>query len=150
MSTFASAKLYVRVALLRRQLLIQIIIRRAIAGALAVAAFVVAAGLATVALFLAIRGPLGDAPAALVIAGIYCLAASALLVYALRDPASPELTALSEMESAALETVAAETQGLSQVVGVAGQRMNDIGGTLTLGLGVLSALRKILAGRKAP
>jgi len=60
MSTLNSAKLYGRVALLRRQVLLRQIIRRAIAGALAVAAFVVTAGLATYALFLAIKGLRGN------------------------------------------------------------------------------------------
>lgn len=150
MSTFTSAKLYARVAFLRRQLLAQLLIRRAIAGALAVSAFIVSAGLATIALFLAIRAPLGDVPAILLVAGVYFVLAAALLVYALREPVSPELTALSEMETAALETAAADTQGLAQMVGAAGERINDIGGTLALGVSILSALRKLLGARKAP
>ncbi len=111
MSTLNSAKLYGRVALLRRQVLLRQIIRRAIAGALAVAAFVVTAGLATYALFLAIKVPLGGLGATLAIAGLYLVAAIILLAYTLREPHSPELQALDEMEAAALETIAAETQG---------------------------------------
>lgn len=149
MSTLQSAKLYGRVALLRRQVLVQQFVRRAIAGALAVAAFIVTAGLATYALFLAIRVPLGDVGATLTIAGIYLVLALVLLAYTLHEPNSPELRALQEMEEAALETVAADTQGLVQLVNSAGHRIDNIGSGLTLGVGILSALRKLLASRKS-
>jgi len=149
MSTLQSAKLYGRVALLRRQVLVQQFVRRAIVGTLAVAAFIVAAGLATYALFLAIRVPLGDVGATLTIAGIYLVLALVLLAYTLHEPNSPELRALQEMEEAALETVAADTQGLVQLVNSAGHRIDDIGSGLTLGVGILSALRKLLASRKS-
>jgi len=144
MSTLQSAKLYGRVALLRRQVLVQQFVRRAIVGTLAVAAFIVAAGLATYALFLAIRVPLGDVGATLTIAGIYLVLALVLLAYTLHEP-----RALQEMEEAALETVAADTQGLVQLVNSAGHRIDDIGSGLTLGVGILSALRKLLASRKS-
>lgn len=149
MSTLDSAKLYGRVALLRRQVLLRQIIRRAIAGALAVAAFIVTAGLATYALFLAIRLPLGDLGATLAIAGLYLVAAVILLVYTLHEPRSPELLALEEMEAAALETITAETQGVIQMVNAAGQRIENLGSGFTLGIGLLSALRKLLLSRKS-
>lgn len=149
MSTLNSAKLYGRVALLRRQVLLRQLIRRAIAGALAVAAFVVTAGLSTYALFLAIRPPLGDLGATLVVAGLYLVAALILLAYTLREPHSPELQALEEMEAAALETITAETQGLVQMVNAAGHRIENFGSSFTLGVGILSALRKLLASRKS-
>ncbi|GEO85906.1 MULTISPECIES: hypothetical protein [Alphaproteobacteria] len=149
MSTLSSAKLYGRVALLRRQVLLRQIIRRAIAGALAVAAFVVTAGLATYALFLAIRVPLGDLGAAMAIAGIYLVAALILLAYSLREPRSPELQALEDMEAAASETIAAETQGMVQMATAAGHRIENLGSSLSLGIGILSALRRLLSSRKA-
>ncbi len=149
MSTIDSAKLYGRVALLRRRVLLRQIIRRAVAGALAIAAFVVTAGLATHALFLAIRVSLGDLGSVLAIAGLYLVAALALLAYALHEPHSPELQALEEMEAAALETITAETQGVMQMANAAGQRIGDLGSGLTLGVGVLSALRRFMASRKS-
>ncbi|WP_147182430.1 hypothetical protein, partial [Ciceribacter naphthalenivorans] len=148
MSTLNSAKLYGRVALLRRQVLLRQVIRRAIAGALAVAAFVVTTGLATYALFLAIRVPLGGLGATLAIAGLYLVAAVILLAYALREPHSPELQALEEMEVVALETIAAETQGVVQAVNTAGHRIENLASSFTLGIGLLSALRKLLVSRK--
>ncbi|WP_284215335.1 MULTISPECIES: hypothetical protein, partial [Alphaproteobacteria] len=147
MSTLNSAKLYGRVALLRRQVLLRQVIRRAIAGALAVAAFVVTTGLATYALFLAIRVPLGGLGATLAIAGLYLVAAVILLAYALREPHSPELQALEEMEVVALETIAAETQGVVQAVNTAGHRIENLASSFTLGIGLLSALRKLLVSR---
>lgn len=149
MSTLNSAKLYGRVALLRRQVLLRQLIRRAIAAALAVAAFVVTAGLATYALFLAIRVPIGDLGATLAIAGLYLVAALILLAYTLREPHSPELQALEEMEAAALDTITAETQGVVQMVNAAGHRIENLGSSLTLGVGILSALRRLLASRKS-
>jgi len=149
MSTLNSAKLYGRVALLRRQVLLRQVIRRAIAGALAVAAFVVTTGLATYALFLAIRVPLGGLGATLAIAGLYLVAAIILLAYALREPHSPELQALEEMEVVALETIAAETQGVVQAVNTAGHRIENLASSFTLGIGLLSALRKLLVSRKS-
>jgi len=146
-STLNSAKLYGRVALLRRQVLLQQLIRRAIAGALAVAAFIVSAGLATYALFLAIRVPLGDVGATLSIAGLYLLSALLFLTYTLREPHSPELQALEEMEAAALDTVTADTQNMVQLFNAAGHRIENLGSSLTLGVGILSALRKLLASR---
>jgi len=149
MSTLNSAKLYGRVALLRRRVLLRQLIWRTIAGALAVAAFIVTAGLATYALFLAIRVPVGDLGATLAIAALYLIAALVLLTYALHEPHSPELDALADMEAAALETVSADTQGVVQLVNAAGHRIENLGSSLTLGVGILSALRKLLASRKS-
>lgn len=149
MSTFNSAKLYGRVALLRRQVLLQQLIRRAIAGALAVAAFIVTAGLATYAMFLAIVPTLGALGATLVIAGLYLVCALLLLAYTLREPHSPELQALEEMEAAALDTIVADTQGVTQLFNAAGHRIENLGSSVTLGIGILSALRKLLASRRS-
>ena len=149
MSTLSSAKLYARMALLRRQVLLRQLIRRTMAGALAVAAIIVAAGLSTYALFLTIRVPFGDLGATLAIAAIYLAAAFSLLVYALREPASPELEALAEMEAAALETAMADSQGVVEMLTAAGHRIESLGDSLTLGFGILSALRKLLASRKS-
>jgi hypothetical protein len=149
MSTLNSAKLYGRVALLRRQVLLRQAIRRSITGALAVAAFIVTAGLASYALFLATKAPLGDLGATLAIAGLYLVMALILLAYTLREPRSPELDALAEMEATALETIAADTQGVVQMVNAAGHRIENLGSSLTLGVGVLSALRRLLSSSRA-
>lgn len=149
MPTLNSAKFYARVALLRRQVLLRQLIRRAIAGALAVSALVVAAGLATYALFLAIHVPFGDLGATLAIAALHFVTAVILLTYTLRKPASPELQALAEMEAAALETATADAQDIVQLFGAAGHRIESLGSGITLGVGVLSALRKLLASRKS-
>lgn len=149
MSALSSAKLYARVALLRRQVLLRQLTWRAIASALAVAALVVATGLATYALYLTIRGPFGDLGATLAIAAVYLTAAILLLIYALREPTSPELEALEEMEAAALEAVTTDTQGVVQMFSTAGHSIESLGSSLTLGVGILSALRKLLASRKS-
>jgi hypothetical protein len=118
-------------------------------GARDTEAFVVTTGLATYALFLAIRVPLGGLGATLAIAGLYLVAAIILLAYALRELHSPELQALEEMEVVALETIAAETQGVVQAVNTAGHRIENLASSFTLGIGLLSALRKLLVSRKS-
>ncbi|SEP93755.1 hypothetical protein [Thalassovita taeanensis] len=148
MSALNSAKLYGHVALLRRQVLLRQMIRRVIAGALAVAAMIVAAGLSTYALYLWIRVPLGDIGACLTIAALYLAVAIILLIFTLRETKSPELDALAEMEAAALETITAEAQGAVQMANAAGQSIENLGSSLSLGIGVLSVLRKLLASRK--
>lgn len=149
MSALSSAKLYGRVALLRRQVLLRQLVRRTIAGALAVAALIVAAGLATYALFLTIRVPFGDLGATLAIAALYLAVAIILLVYTMRETTSPELEALSEMEAAALEEITADAQGAVEMFSATGHRIENLGSSVTLGIGILSALRKLLASRKS-
>jgi hypothetical protein len=149
MSALTSAKLYGRVALLRRQVLVRHLIHRVIAGALAVAAFIVAAGLATYALFLTIRVPLGDLGACLAVAALYLGVGVILLIITLRETSSPEQEALAELESVTLEAMMSDPQGAVQMMNAAGHRLETLGDSLSLGMGLLSALRKLRSARKA-
>jgi hypothetical protein len=149
MSAFNSVKLYGRIALLRRQVLLRQLILRSISAALAVAAFIATSGLATYSLFLTIREPLGELGAPLVIAALYLVTGLVLLVYTVRDPQSPELDALAEMEAAALEVVSADTQGVTQLMSSAGHRIENLSSSLTLGIGLLGSLRKLLSSRRS-
>lgn len=144
MSSITATKLYVRVAVLRRRVLLRQLIRRTIAGALGVAALVVNTGLATYALFLAIKSPIGELGAVLSIAALYLAMALSLLLYTLHEPASSELDALEEMEAAALESAAADTQGIVRAFSAAGHRIEDFGNTVSLSIGILSTLRRLL------
>jgi hypothetical protein len=148
MSNLASAKLFVRVAVLRRKVILRQSIRRAIAGALAVASFIVAAGFATYALFLTVRAPLGELGAVAAVAALYLVIAVGLLLYTLHEPVSPELDALAEMENAALETLFADNQGVIQSFAAAGHRIENLGNTVSLSLSVLSALRRLLSAKR--
>jgi hypothetical protein len=153
MPNLTSTKQLVQVALLRRRVLLRQTIRRAIAGALALAALIVAAGLVTYAVFLVIRTPLGELGAILAIAGFYLAVAIVLLIYTLHEPASPELDALAEMEHAALESFTADTQGFAQAFTGAGAGVSNLSNTIALSISVVTALRKLLATareRKAP
>ena len=67
----------------------------------------------------------------------------------MREPHSPELDALAELEAAALDTITADTQGVVQFVSAAGHRIENLGSSLTLGIGVIGALLKLLASRKS-
>lgn len=144
----ASTKLFVRIAVLRRRILLRQYVGRAIAGALSVAALVVAAGFSTYAIFLAIRPPLGDVGAVLSIAALYGVIALGLILYTLHEPASPELDALAEMEAAALNSLVTDNQGIVQTFASAGHRIENLGNTLSLSFGALSALRRLLSAKK--
>ncbi|MEZ5841025.1 MAG: hypothetical protein R3D02_11595 [Hyphomicrobiales bacterium] len=148
MSAMTSTKLYMQVAVLRRKVLLRQAVRKAVAGALAVAAIIVAAGFATAALFLVIREPLGDLGAVLALAGLYLAVAVVLLAYTLHEPQSAELDTLSEMEAAALDAAMADNSDIINAFGSTGQRLHDIGSTVSVGIGVLSALRRMVKGRK--
>jgi hypothetical protein len=148
MTGMTSSKLYFRIALLRRQILLRQIIKRTIAGSFAVAALIVAAGLATYASFVALRIPLGDSVAAAIVAGVYLVIGVGLLLYTLHEPASPELDALAEMEAAALEALGADTQGLRSVISSGAHRIEDFGNAFSTSFAILSALRRILSGAK--
>lgn len=149
MPPIASTKLYVQVSVLRRRVLLHQLIRRALAGALAVAAFIITAGLSTYALFLAIKPQIGELGSVLAIAGIYLVVAIILILYVLHEPTSPELDALAEMEAAALDSALSENRDILQAVSATRHRIQDLGNTFSLGVGVLSALRKVLTTTKA-
>lgn len=149
MTTLGSAKLYARIALLRRQVLLRQLIWRIVASALAVASFVVAAGLATYALYLAIRSPLGELGATLTIAATYLAIGIAMLLHALREPVSAELEALAEMEVAALDAMMEDPQGVVRMLSTAGHQIESLGSSVRLGVGILTALRKLLVSRRS-
>ncbi len=146
MTGFESTKFYARVALMRRRLLLRQMIRRALAGTLAVAALIVAASFATRTLYLALLAPLGELGATGVLAGGYLVLAVGLLLFALSEPGSAEMTALTEMEEIARARALAETQGT--VAGVEG-RIESLGSSISVGLGLLGMLRRIMARKKA-
>lgn len=52
------------------------------------------------------------------------------------------------MEVAALEVAMADTQEIVQIFSVAGHRIENLGSSITLSVGILSALREMLASRK--
>lgn len=145
MSGIVSAKLFAQVAILRRRILLRQMIVRALAGLLGAAALLVTAALATYAGYLAIRPMLGELNSVLVLAAGYLVIAITLIAFTLHEPASPELDALSEIEAAALEATMNENRDVLDAFTGVGSRLHDIGSTVTLGLGVLSTLRKLLA-----
>lgn len=148
MTGMNSSKLYFKIALLRRRVLLRQAIKRAIAGSLAVAALIVAAGLLTYAAFLALRIPVGDVVAASIIAGVYLVIGLGLLLYTLHEPTSPELDALAEMEAAALEAFGTDTQGIRSAISSGAHRIEDFGNAFSTSFAILSALRRILGAKK--
>lgn len=149
MSGMTSAKLYVQVAILRHRVLLHQAIRRALAGALAVVSFVVATGLSTYVFYLSISPRFGELLSVLVIAAIYLALAIILVFYTFHEPKSAELDALTDMEAATLEAALMENRDIIHALGVTGRRIQDVGNTVALSLGVLSSLRKLMASKNA-
>ncbi|MFO1169905.1 MAG: hypothetical protein U1E49_02960 [Hyphomicrobiaceae bacterium] len=135
-----TAKLYLKVAGLRRRLMLSYAAQRLAFAALAAIVLLVGLGLFNVALFLWLRESLGDLGAVLAIATLHALAGGVLAVLALRGPSSRELTALEEAESAALDAVSAEVEAITQKLNAYEARLETIGNHLALVPSALSAL----------
>lgn len=139
-----TARLYLRVAGLRRRLMLSYAAQRLAFAALAAIVLLVGLGLLNVALFLWLRESLGDLGAVLAVATLHALAGGVLAVLALRGPSSRELTALEEAESAALDAVSAEVEAISQKLNAYEARLETIGNHLALVPSALSAVSGLL------
>lgn len=140
MTTVETARLYARIALLRRKALLRHALRRAAAGILALAALVVAAGFGTKVAWLALLPRLGELGATAVIGGGYLLVAVILAIIALREPRSAELAALEQMEAEA--GVKAEI-AFKRI----GLQAETLTGNVLTGISLVRLLRRLL-GRK--
>lgn len=135
-----TARLYLKVAGLRRRLMLSYAAQRLAFAVLAALVLLVALGLLNVALFLWLRPSLGDLGAVLVVAALHSVAGTILAVLALRGPNSRQLTALEEAESAALDAVSAEVEAITAKLNAYESRLETIGNHLALVPGALSAL----------
>ncbi|MEZ5924225.1 MAG: hypothetical protein R3D57_07550 [Hyphomicrobiaceae bacterium] len=143
-----TAKLYLRVAGLRRRLMLRYAAQRLALGVLAAIVLLVGLGLLNVALYLWLREPLGDIGAVLIVAGLHLVGGGLLAVLALRGPSSRELSALEEAEAAALDAVTTEIEGVAEKLNRFESRLESIGSHLALVPSALSTLSTML--RKSP
>lgn len=137
MTTVESARIYARIALLRRRVLLQLALRRVLAGLIAAAATLVAAGFGTRVLYLALLPRLGELGATAAVGGGYLLIALIFGVLALREPASPELKALDLMEAEAKQKAVLAVNGL-------GMRADGLTRSVLTGLSLFNLLRRFL------
>lgn len=143
-STLDSTKVYARVALLRRKVLLRRALRRAAAGVGAALALLVAISFGTRAAYLALVPRLGDLGASAAVAGGYLLLCLILALIALREPKSDELAALETLELQARQKAGQAFYGLRS----SGLQAQSITGKLVLAVSLLNALRRILRARK--
>ena len=143
-----TAKLYLKVASLRRRLLIRYAAQRLALGVLAAIVLLVGLGLLNVALFLWLRDAYGDLGAVLIVAGLHAIAGAILAVLALRGPSSRELGALEEAEAAALDAMTAEVEGITEKLNTFEARLETIGGHLALVPAAISTLSGLLSRPK--
>ncbi|MFT3688049.1 hypothetical protein [Paenirhodobacter sp.] len=137
MTTVESARIYARIALLRRRVLLRLALRRAVAGLFAGLALIVAVGFGTRAAYLALLPRLGDLGATAAVGGGYLVVALILAAIALREPASPELDALGAMEEEARLKAMVAARGI-------GARAELFTGNILTGINLVGLLRRFL------
>lgn len=143
MQTLETAKVYGRIAWLRRQVLVQLALRRVAAGLIAAVAGFVALGFGTAAGYMALADRLGPIAAAAIVACLWLLLAVILAIYAASTPKSVELDALEQME---IEARARTSLAVGQLTGVVA-RAEAMSGTMTVGLALWRTLRRLMRSR---
>jgi len=133
----ATLRLYLKLAIDRRQILARHLAMRVGLGVAAGIMLLVGLALLNVALFLSLRPLLGDVWSVLVISLLHLAIGGGLAVLALSQPHSAELTALAEAETSALGALDAEAHESLAALTAAEQR---IGAGLTLTANALPSL----------
>lgn len=141
MTTVESARIYARIALLRRKVLLQTALRRAVAGLFAAIALIVAVGFGTRVAYLALLPQLGELGATAAVGGGYLVIALILAAVALREPASPELDALRAMEDEARAKAVIAARSV-------GARAEFLTGNVLTGINLISLLRRLLRRKR--
>jgi hypothetical protein len=139
-----SARLYLRVATLRRQIMARDIARRALFGGIALGSALIALGLFSVALYLWLSTLIGQIGAVLVLAGLHVLVALVLAVVATRQADSPEMMALQEAEEAAFDAMTADAPSLSDIPGGVARLIGGANGNVGLALSAATTLLGIV------
>lgn len=141
--TIDSARLYARVAVLRRKVLLRHAVKRAVAGGVAVFAGLVALGFGTRVAYLALLPRFGDLCATAIVGGGYLVVASGCAIFALREPRSEELAALERMEIEAK----VRARDAVDAIRLAGAQAEGAASKAMMVLGVINALRRAFRRR---
>lgn len=136
----ATLRLYLKLAIDRRQILARHMAMRIGLGALAGIVLLVGIALLNVALFLGLRPLLGDLWSVLAVAFLHFIIGGVLAIYALSEPSSAELHLLAETEAAALSALDAETHDAMANIALAEKRIERIGAGLSLTANALPGL----------
>lgn len=143
-TTLDAARVYARIAVLRRKLLLRQAAQRAVAGIVALVALLIAMGFGTRALYLALVPELGELGATSVIGGFWLVVALALGAYAASTPRSEELAELEQMERQAR----IRTENAIGAMRAVGAQAETLTGRAIMLFGVVNALRRMLRRRK--
>lgn len=120
----ASLKLYLKLAIDRRQILARHMAIRIGLGVVAGIVLLVGIALLNVALFLVLRPTLGDLWSVVAVAALHFAIGGAFAVFALSEPSSAELHALAEAETAAFAALDSEAHGTLAGIAATQQRIN--------------------------
>ena len=140
----ATLKLYLKLAIDRRQSLARHMALRVGLGAMAGIILLVGVALLNVALFLLLRPLLGDLGSVLAVAAAHFVAGGGLAAFALSQPHSAELQALAEAETAALAALDSDAHDRLAALSAAEQRIASIGAGLSLTANALPGLIGLL------
>jgi hypothetical protein len=138
-----SLKLYLKLAVERRQIAARHTIRRIALAIAAGAVFLVGLALLNVAAFLGLRVWVGDFAAALLIAVVHLIGGGVLALLAMKERPSAEIAALTEAEAAALNLAEGEFGKTASAVLAAERVVEEIG--VSLGAAAIPALVNALA-----
>ena len=146
----ATLKLYLKLAIDRRQILARHMAMRVALGAVAAIVLLVGIALLNVALFLLLRPLLGDFWSVLAVAVLHLAGGGALAALAVSQPHSAELTALAEAEAAAFQSLDSQAQDQFASLNAAEQRIAKIGSNLSLTANALPGLIGLFTRPAAP
>jgi hypothetical protein len=146
----ATLRLYLKLAIDRRQILARHLAMRVGIGAMAGIVLLVGIALLNVALFLLLRPWLGDLWSVLAVAVLHLAAGGLLAVFALSSPKSAELTALAEAEAAALQALDSDAHDKLAALTAAEQRIERLGAGLSLTANALPTLIGLLSRPAKP
>jgi hypothetical protein len=139
-----SAKLYLKIATLRRQIIARDIAQRVLFGGIALGSALIGLALLSVALYLWLETLIGQIGSVLVLAGLHGLVALVLAIIATRQADSPEMMALTEAEEAAFDAMSQDTTGLTDLPGNIARVMGGGQGNFGLALSAATALMGIV------
>jgi hypothetical protein len=137
-----NAQLYLRVLLMRRQVMLRVTATKVVLGVVAALFLLAALALGDIALFYWLAPRLGDAGAAGLLAALQLAIGAVLLIAALRTQATAELDALRETEQAALAMLTDEADTIMGLFSPAARTGRNLGLALDLATVVMGLLKK--------
>ena len=135
-----NAHLYLRVMLMRRQVLLRVMAVKIALGAVAALFLLAGLALANVALFFWLAPRVGEPGAAAILAGAQILIGAIVLAVALRHAATSELEMLRETEEVTLALLTEEAEAITGLFAPVARSADRLGRNVALGLDIATTL----------